>query len=476
MSPRHYDGRTEGVAAVLGICTWFVAIMVRLSLTGSGDWTWPEKLMEASSFAIFAALPIFGLATPTGERFAKQVLLPRQGLGFQALVCGLIGVLVGIGRSLQVNPLHFPWVTQMSDLGAPNQFYFNLALFLGGLFVALRIPFLLLPLRQKPLQQEPLQQGRPWQRGKSLRQQIKSHGELFFLLLLNLLYLCGVHTSLWWPQPPGSEWEGLMIGLVYLALCLGMSGAIGMPQRKASRRGSHQPYLDLSLDKPHIADHLTSFDLGLMVLCAASIYWVSTPSFSFGVFIAVDLLILVVVYGSGLGRAHFGYSFQMRRVDWLALIQILAIALVTLVPLAVFSGFVQPQRAEMSIAKILTYFALFTLRVGVFEEVFFRSGLMVFFRDQLLSRGGASPQQITWISALGCSLLFGIVHIGNEASDSGLSPWLYKSLYILLATAASMFYAIAFARSNRLAPAVLAHGFIDTVAVVLLGGFLSVPF
>ena len=73
-------------------------------------------------------------------------------------------------------------------------------------------------------------------------------------------------------------------------------------------------------------------------------------------------------------------------------------------------------------------------------------------------------------------MLFGLVHIGNEAGTSTLVPWLYKGLYILLATIASMFYAIAFARSNRLAPAILIHGFIDTTAVVLLGGFLSVPF
>jgi membrane protease YdiL (CAAX protease family) len=45
-----------------------------------------------------------------------------------------------------------------------------------------------------------------------------------------------------------------------------------------------------------------------------------------------------------------------------------------------------------------------------------------------------------------------------------------------LATLASMLYSIAFAKTNRLAIPILIHGFVDTVAVVLLGGSLAVPF
>jgi membrane protease YdiL (CAAX protease family) len=237
-----------------------------------------------------------------------------------------------------------------------------------------------------------------------------------------------------------------------------------------------KPQGDRPFDK--LRNRLIPFDFGLMVLCAAVIYWVSTPSLSFGVFVAVDLFILVLVYGTGLGREHFGYSFQMRSYDWRVLAQTLAIALFTLIPLALLSGFVHPQRAVVNLPKLLSYFVLFTLRVGIFEEVFFRAGIMALLRDCLLAMGRArfSLQQITWVSALGCSMLFGLVHIGNEAGASTLTPWIYKGLYILLATTASMFYSITFARSNRLAPAVLIHGFIDTTAVVLLGGFLSVPF
>jgi membrane protease YdiL (CAAX protease family) len=453
-NPQPFDGRGEGAIAFSVSVIWFFAIFVRLSLAESGDWTLIEKLFEASSFLFFAAIPIFGLATRAGEKFAKQILLPNQGLGFQSLLCVSMATYLGVGRSLNLNPNHFPWIEQLNSLVLPNYFDLNLILFLSGLFVSLRLPFLALTLRQKPF----------WLKGKPFIQQIRRHGQLILLLLINTFYLCAVHTSFLFPHSFGNSNEGLIVGVVYFAICLGMCGLDGKSQG------------DRSFDLPR--DRLMPFDFGLMVLCAAVIYWVSTPSLTFGVFISVDLFILVLVYGTGLGREHFGYSFQMRPYDWRALAQTLAIALLVLVPLALLSGFVQPQRADLSLPKLLSYFTLFTLRVGVFEEVFFRSGLMVLLRDQLLNKGRdhLSPQQITWFSTLGCSVLFGLVHIGNEAGASTLAPWFYKGLYILLATTASMFYAIAFARSNRLAPAILIHGFIDTTAVVLLGGFLAVPF
>ncbi len=449
-----FDGRGEGAIALSLSIIWFCAIFIRLSLAESGNWTLIEKLFEASSFLIFAAIPTFGLATRTGEKFAKQILLPNQGLGFQGLLCVSMAIYLGVGRSLNLNPNHFPWVEQLNSLVWPNHFDLNLVLFLSGLFVSLRLPFLALTLRQKPF----------WLTGKPFIQQIRRHGQLILLLLINTFYLCAVHTSFLFPHSFSNSNEGLIVGGVYVAICLGICGLGGKPT------GDH-PF-----DKPR--NHLMLFDFGLMVLCAAVIYWVSMPSLTFGVFIAVDLFILVLVYGTGLGREHFGYSFQMRLYDWRVLTQTSMIALFVLVPLALLSGFVQPQRADLSLPKLLSYFALFTLRVGVFEEVFFRSGVMVLLRDQLFVRGydRFSPRQITWFSALGCSVLFGLVHIGNEAGASTLAPWLYKGLYILLATTASMFYAIAFARSNRLAPAILIHGFIDTTAVVLLGGFLAVPF
>ena len=279
-NPQSFDGRGEGAITFCISVIWVVAIFVRLSLTEAGDWTLAEKLFEASSFLIFAAIPIFGLATRTGEKFAKQFLLPNHGLGFQGLLCVLMAMYLSVGRLLPLATKHFPWIEQLSSLVVPNHFNLNLVLFLGGLFVALRLPFLALALRHKTF----------WLKDKPSLRQIRRHGQLLLLLLLNMLYLCAVHTSFLFPHPSSGSSEGLIVGCAYFLICLRVSVS------SEKRRGIC----------------LIPSDFWLMVLCAAIIYWVSTPLLSFGVFIAVDLFILVVVYGTGLGREHFGYSFQMR--------------------------------------------------------------------------------------------------------------------------------------------------------------------
>ncbi len=431
-----YNGRGEIAIAVLFCILWVVAVAVRLN--GVEGWSLAEIIFEASSFGIFAAIPVFFLATPWGERLAHRILLPNQGLTAQIILCAALGMYVSLGHILNLNPKHFPWLVQLDDLFVPGQFWFNTLLFLGGVFVATRIPFVMLGLRQVPFH-------------------FKAQRQLCGLLLLNTLYL-GLHRT-------GNPIEGIAVSLTYGLVCLGIS----WPKwKKHPIRDSYAPRV-----------RLIPSDFFLMILCAGIIYCFSTPSFSFGVFIAVDLFILVLIYGTGLGRAHFGYSFQLRPSDGRILLRNIAIASLVLIPVAIASGFVRPQGvASVSPLEVLSYFALFTLRVGIFEEIFFRSGLMVLFRDLLQARTHKpSPQPLVWISALGCSVLFGLSHIGNEAiANTTLAPWQYKGLYILLATTASLFYSITFAQTNRLAPPILIHGFVDTTAVLFLGGFLAIPF
>jgi membrane protease YdiL (CAAX protease family) len=435
LQPKPYSGLGEGFIALVATLIWFTAILVRHQLPGSGDWTLSESLTEAFSFVVFAAVPIFGLATPTGEQFVKQVLLPKQGFGFQCLLCAALAILIAFSKGLNLNPLHFDWISQLNTLIIAGQFWLNSTLFLGGVFVALRIPFVVQALKQQP--QAPLR----WQ--------------LYGLLLLNTLYLSLHRTAI--------PWEGFVVSGVYGLVCLGLIW----------------PSQTITVSP---LQRLVPSDFGLMVLCIAILYWFSIPSFSFGGFIGVDLFILVMVYGSGLGRSHFGYSFATRPKDWPVLGVIVVVAIATLVPIAIFSGFVQPTQAhnQFNPLRLAVYFALFTFRVGIFEEVFFRSGLMVLLRDCLEQRAesGAkrSPQTILLLSVLGCSVLFGLSHIGNASSTNPLTLWQYRGLYIALATSASMFYALAFAKTNRLAVPILVHGVVDTVAVVLLGGSLAVPF
>jgi membrane protease YdiL (CAAX protease family) len=430
INPQPYNGRSETAIAFLFSILWVVAIAIRLS--GTGSWTFAEIVFEASSFGVFAAIPVFFLATPWGDRIARRFLLPRQGLMAQSILCAALGIYLSLGHALNLNPQHFPWLVQLNNLLVPGQFWPNTLFFLGGVWVCARIPFVMLALRHVPFH-------------------LKAQKQLGGLLLLNTLYL-GLHHT-------GNPIEGIAVGLTYGLFCLGTHG----PRWK----------------KPSGCDRLIPFDFVLMILCAGIIYCFSTPSFSFGVFIAVDLFILVLICGTGLGRAHFGYSFQLRPTDGHVLLRNIAIASLVLIPIAIASGFVRPQNvASFGPAKVLSYFVLFTFRVGIFEEIFFRSGLMVLFRDLLQSRTHKpSPQPLVWIPALGCSILFGLSHIGNEAiANPTLAPWQYKGLYIILATTASLFYSITFAQTNRLTPPIFIHGFVDTTAVLLLGGFLSVPF
>jgi membrane protease YdiL (CAAX protease family) len=437
LQPKPHKALTEGFIALLATLIWFIAILFRHHLPEAGNWTLSESLVEALSFVVFAAVPIFGFATQEGDRLTKQILLPRQGLGFQVALCAALGVLIAIAKGISLSPRHFDWLTQFNTLIVSDQFWLNTALFLGGVFVALRIPFVVQELRQH--------------RRSSLRWQ------LYGLLLLNTLYLSVHHAT--------TPWEGFIVSMVYGLICVGLT----WPHRLSVNTSPQ--------------NRLIPSDFWLMVLCVAILYWFSIPSFSFGIFIGVNLFILVMVYGSRLGREHFGYSFEMRRNDWPVLGAIALAVVVLLVPLAVASGFVQPSLAQnqFSPLRLAVYFVLFTFRVGIFEEVFFRSGVMVLLRDCLGQgthswTGGRSPQAILWLSALGCSALFGLSHIGNGAGSNTLSLWQYRGLYILLATSASMLYSIAFAKTNRLAVPILVHGFVDTTAVVLLGGSLAVPF
>jgi membrane protease YdiL (CAAX protease family) len=445
LQPRPYSGFGEAFIALIATVIWFIAILVRHHLPEAGDWPLSESLIEAFSFVVFAAIPIFGLATQPGEQLVKLVLLPKQGLVFQIALCAALAIQIVLGKTLNLGSRHFSWIEQLNTLIIPGQFWLNVLLFLGGVFVALRIPFIVQALRQQP--------------------QTRLRWQLHGLLLLNTLYLSFHRTE--------NPREGLIVGIAYGLICLSLT----WPHRRSVN----------ALPK----DRLVPSDFWLMVLCVAILYWFSIPSFNFGVFIGVDLFIVAIVYGSGLGREHFGYSFATRPKDWLVLGAIVLAVVIILVPLAVVSGFVQPAlvQNQFSPLKLVAYFVLFTFRVGIFEEIFFRSGIMVLLRDWL-GKGSAiwtigamrtlgaqrSPQTILWPSALACSVLFGLSHIGNGVGSNTLLLWQYRGLYILLATSASLFYSLAFAKTNRLAVPILVHGFVDTIAIVALGGSLAIPF
>jgi membrane protease YdiL (CAAX protease family) len=470
LAPQAFSGRGEiGVALVLSLL-WFGAIVIRLGYS-SQPWTWSERFYEAGSFVVFAT-PVLWLATPWGER-GRSLLVRQAGLGYQLLTCGLLSLYMAIGQSLAVNPGLFPWRRHLQNLILPSTFFpstvsgawgapaswCNAVLFLLGAFVALRLPFVLLQVRRGQS---------PW--------------EVLPLLGCNLAYLVASQTSLISTQFR-SEYSGLWIGLAY-------GGLYGILRRCSSAPSR--------LELP---------DLALVASCLLSLVHFARPFFSFGVFIGLTLFVVVMIFATGMERSHFGYSFQPRGRDFVVFAQLLAIALVVMVPLVVglkFGDFSQAAIARYTGGDRWlfggSYAILFALRVGVFEEVVFRAGLMTVLRDCLWAK---SPQthaisdsqrggrnwvwdklgwgQLGWgrlALLVGINaVIFGLCHLGNEPkAGAELSVWAYKGIYLGLATLASGFYGWAFGVTNRLLISILIHGLVDTIAVVLLGSNLVVPF
>jgi membrane protease YdiL (CAAX protease family) len=449
--PRQYSGKGELLVAVIGCVLWFSAIVVRLSFSQQ-TWTLTEQLIEATSFVVFAAIPIFFLATRSGSAFVKRVLLRNRGLWFQVFTCLLLGLYITVVKTLALNPARFGWLKEFDSLIIKHYFWANVILFLIGVFIVLRLPFLLLELRNRRVYT---------QKHQSFSLLTRYNGQLLLLLSLHFIYTSLVNTSLI-STAFTSEYSGYWIGLGYFLVVALM----------------HLPIV-----RTTPPDRMMVFDLLLAVACLVSLFAFSKPFFSFGAFISLTLFVLVWIYGTGLGRAHFGYSFEIRQADLLYVGKAVLAAIFLLVPLALLLNFTQAKPFSAfdwrSIPFVLSYAILFSFRVGIFEEILFRSGLMVFIRDQIQARSHQplNRQQLVLWSAIICSVIFGLCHIGNHpGSGSALSPLQYKAIYATLATLASMFYALAFGETNRLWASITIHGVVDTTAVLLLGASLVVPF
>ncbi|MBW4695664.1 MAG: CPBP family intramembrane metalloprotease [Lyngbya sp. HA4199-MV5] len=453
--PKRFNGKGELMMAAIGCILWFSAIIVRLSFS-SKPWTVTERLVEATSFVIFAAVPIFFLATPVGAEFAKRVLLRNNGLWFQTLTCLLLGLYISLVKLLALNPARFSWLKQFDSLIVRNYFWLNVIFFLAGVFVVLRLTFLLLELRDRRIYTK---------KHQTIVTFIRRNGQLISFLIANFLYVSLVNTSLL-ATAFEAEYSGYFIGLSYVLIVF---------------------LMQLPIVRTTSPDRMMVFDLLLAAACLLSLFWFSRPAFSFGPFISLTLFALVLIYGTGLGRAHFGYSFAVRKADVFYAAKLIWLAIVLLVPLAFLLKFAPAKAASTFDLKalgsnalfFLSYAILFSFRVGIFEEMLFRSGLMVFIRDQLQARSAQlwDRRQLVLVSAIVCSIIFGLCHIGNNPGTGiALSPLQYKAIYAILATLASMFYSLAFGETNRLWASITIHGIVDTTAVLLLGASLVVPF
>uniref|UniRef100_UPI0035944BCD hypothetical protein n=1 Tax=Nostoc sp. TaxID=1180 RepID=UPI0035944BCD len=326
--PKKYNGRNELIFAVFACLAWFIAVILRLSLEGYEGWTTLDKVIEASSTVVFCG-PIFFLATPLGSEVTRN-LLKRDGIKFQVLACTLLLGYISLVRFLELSPDKFIWLDQMSNLVLKDKFWINTALFIAGVFVVLRIPFLMLRLRKTTSE---------IRRHRNLIAVFRQNFELSILLIINFVYMVLSHTSF---SNSSNSFEGYYIGIGYFVIFF---------------------LMNLSIFKKTSASKLMVFDLFLTIACLGVLFWFSIPFFSFGTFIGVNLFVAVVIHGLGLGREHFGYSFQVRKQDVNYFISTLPLIVLTLVPLALTFKFVDPSNligSRPEILKLATYSILFS--------------------------------------------------------------------------------------------------------------------
>ncbi len=434
--PQPFDGRGEVAFAWVGSGLWFLALFLRFGLSDQ-HWTLAEKLVQCSAFVGCSGLPIFFLATASGAKFTQSVLLKLDGLWFQAIACFVLALYIIPVNSLNWDPNKFSWLRPLREVMTGNSFEVNAIAFLFAVFLALRLPFLFLKLRDQP----------PLLKNSSGLIKLLSHDlETTGLLTANLI-ACSVMI-------PSGYW----VGLAYIVLFIGMNLPI-------SRQASSQ--------------RLQIFDLLLIITCLGSMILFSSLHFDFAPFISVHLFVVVVMYGTGLGREHFGYSFQVRKSDVLYYLKMSAIACGILIPLALLLRFNRSFTGFPTAVEVFIYFILFSFRVGVMEEILFRSGLMVLVRDYLQQWGKAPqrPTQLVMAAAVITAIVFGICHVGNDPRDgSVLTAVEFKAVYIFLGSLAATFYGMVFGETNRLWCPVFLHGLVDTTAVLFLKIPLTAPF
>ncbi|MDR7993552.1 CPBP family intramembrane glutamic endopeptidase [Thermosynechococcus sp. TG252] len=427
-SPR-FSANREQQMAIAACGLWFWAQLLYLHDLSATPWPWLESVVEAAAVVIIGGFPVLWWASGQRDFNKMTQRWPGRLLLSLALYIAIGLILPQAGR--------FPWQRVLTNLIFADQPWLNLLIFLGGVWAMVRVPVL-------------------------LQQQTTPTPVLWAWISGAALYLLLSHSGLISPAFPKAYTEGFIITPIYLLLC-----AWGDWQRRHPPRAT--------------PTGLGLHDIPLIAVSLFSLYWFSTPYFRFGPFVALQLFILVIIFGRGLGRSHFGYSFEPRWCDARLLAAMFLAALVTMVPLGSLLGFLPLAKFNLtpSPLAVFVYVSLFAMRVGIFEEVLFRSGLMIFVRDLWQHYGGdrQRPVVIAWGAILICSLLFGILHVGNEPNaDIQLPLMAYRAVYIIMATLASLFYCLTFACTQRLWAGVLLHGLVDAIAVVFFGAALVTPF
>ena len=176
--------------------------------------------------------------------------------------------------------------------------------------------------------------------------------------------------------------------------------------------------------------------------------------------------LVVMVYGTGLGREYFGFTFLPRsRREAGFVVLLLAGGLLVFLATNLLVGGISytGDLWKMSGVQIYTFSFMMLFIVGISEEVIFRCGVLMLFATYLERFGsnrwwGRHPRTAAVIAT---SVLFGVAHFPHGP------------LMIFLAFLASLLYGLAFAGGRSLFGPVLLHGLLN---VLILKNFQLLAF
>ena len=173
--------------------------------------------------------------------------------------------------------------------------------------------------------------------------------------------------------------------------------------------------------------------------------------------------VIVMVYGTGLGREYFGYSFvprSMKEALWIILLLLCGLSLFLLTTLG--AGTITYTGGLWKSTRIILYDSVFVwlFIVGISEEVIFRCGILILVSGLLEKKTGSWWGQHPRLSAvLITSALFALAHLFRGAT------------LFFLSFLASLLYGLAFVTGKSLFGPVLLHGLLNVL--VLMNFYLA---
>ena len=172
---------------------------------------------------------------------------------------------------------------------------------------------------------------------------------------------------------------------------------------------------------------------------------------------AICLTVMLAVCLRGLEGV--GYTFSLRKSDFKIMNLNLQLATLCVIPAAFAVGFVRWAPVNIDVLHILGTFGGIMLAVAIPEELFFR-GII----QNLLEKSISNDK----IAIAIASIIFGVGHINNQAYPGGPVP---DFSYVVFASIAGCFYGLCYKQcGNRIFPAAIIHGIMDTAWIHLFRG------